>query len=168
LPGLALVVAMAALTYLWLGPPPSSTTFDVFSIDRPASDERLPLGASQTWMLEGRLQLASGAPASGGAPTIDVVEAVALLEATLQVRRDRPQFRPPDLEPQRFRTLFAGQYPRLRQHRRHRVSAFRYLHRHALILGLTRTRQVPRRDCHAARKSYPDPVCRFELSLRVR
>ena len=72
LPGMALVAAMAVLTYLWLGPPRPATTFEVFSIDRPAPDEQLPLGTSQTWMLEGRLQLASGAPAEGDVPTIDV------------------------------------------------------------------------------------------------
>ena len=70
--GVVGVVSVAVLGYFWLDQPDRTNIFEVFSIDRPANDEELPLGKSQTWMLEGKLRVVKGLSGSGGTPTIDV------------------------------------------------------------------------------------------------
>ena len=46
--------------------------FEAFSIDRPVNEEELPLGQTQTWMLEGTLRLAAEKREGSGIPEIEV------------------------------------------------------------------------------------------------
>lgn len=67
---LTLLISIAV--YFLIDRPGAGNTFEVFSIDRPVNDDELPLGEHQTWMLEGRLQVADGKQVDSGAPEINI------------------------------------------------------------------------------------------------